>query len=211
MEIYNLICGYSLEVLLVALLAFVLTQIIKLPIKKATSKLDESKRKMVNVVILFIPLLISFVSFILLYGIRDGKFFSMKMLINSVSAFVLSLSLYAIFSRILLVIKGICEGKNSINSELGKDTIDYIKNIIKELSKELKLDSKELNKLTSELSKLESLRQLLLGDTVCVDEQKLSAVSKDISDLTQKKSEVAQSVALLNEKLQKYTEKLYKK
>lgn len=211
MEIYNLICGYSLEVLLVALLAFVLTQIIKLPIKKATSKLDESKRKMVNIVILFIPLLISFVSFILLYGIRDGVFFSVKMLVNSVSAFVLSLSLYAIFSRVLLVIKGICEGKLSVNSELGKDTIDYIKNIIKELTKKLKLDSKELEKLTSELGKLESLRQLILGDTICVDEQKLSSVSKEITELTQKKSEVAQSVALLNEKLQKYTEKLYKK
>lgn len=44
-EIFNIFKDYTLEVILIGLGAFLLTYLIKWPIKKATEKLDENKRK----------------------------------------------------------------------------------------------------------------------------------------------------------------------
>ena len=58
-ELFLNISNLSWEVALIAFIVFGLTMLIKWPIKNATSKLDENKRKAVNTVIVFIPMVLS--------------------------------------------------------------------------------------------------------------------------------------------------------
>lgn len=56
-----LIDNFSLEIFLMSLAVFALTMLIKIPIKKATSNLEEVKRQGINSLIIFIPLVLSFI------------------------------------------------------------------------------------------------------------------------------------------------------
>ena len=211
MELIDLLSSYSLEVVLIALGCFLLTEVIKLPIKKATARLDEDKRKMVNIVIMLIPLVLSCVASVLYYGIAYKTYFSMTVLSCVISSYVLSLSMYAIFSRIWLVIKGIYSGKVSYNDELTKDAISYIKGKLKELLKSLKIDEKDLASILSSFEDLSKQKELLSADKVCIDLEKIAEINSELDRLSAEKTAKEASIAQCKEKIEKYNAELYKK
>ena len=129
LEIFEVFKNNKLEVILIGLGAFLLTYLIKWPIKKQTAKLAEEKRKMVNIIIIFIPLILSAVASVVFYGITTREWISWIVVDCSISAWLISLSLYAVVSRIAILIRGLRSGKVKLNSELTKDTIKYIKEI----------------------------------------------------------------------------------
>ena len=205
-EIFNIFKNYTLEALLIGFGAFLLTYLIKLPIKKKTSTLEENKRKMVNIVIMFIPLVLSFIASVVYYGITERQWISLLVLDSAISSWLISLSLYAIVSRIWLVIKNIKSGKLQINSDLTKKTISYIKETIKTLNKENKTAEKSLEAITEKLTSLTQLRDLF-----CQDSSEILELNNEISSLKETENEYKAQIESNTEKINTFTEKLYTK
>ena len=205
-EIFNIFKNYTLEALLIGFGAFLLTYLIKLPIKKKTSTLEENKRKMVNIVIMFIPLVLSFIASVVYYGITERQWISLLVLDSAISSWLISLSLYAIVSRIWLVIKGIKSGKLQINSDLTKETISYIKETIKTLNKENKTAEKTLEAITEKLTSLTQLRDLF-----CQGSSEILELNNEISSLKETENEYKAQIESNTEKINTFTEKLYTK
>lgn len=117
----------SLEIIVISLAVCIITMFLKLPIKRATSKLDEDKRKMANSVILVIPLLLSLVACIIFFGATSGNWFAASCFESILSVWFLSLSIYAVISRVWIIIKGIISGKIKVNPELAKNAVNFFK------------------------------------------------------------------------------------
>ena len=210
-EIFNIFKDYTLEVILIGLGAFLLTYLIKWPIKKATEKLDENKRKAVNIVIIFIPLLLSIIASILYYGLAKDEWATAMVFDSAFSSWIISLSLYAIVSRIWLVIKGISSGKIEVNSELTEEAIKYIKENIKSISKQLKVDEKSLTNVVSKIEELAKLRDLLTSDTINPDMEKIADVNSQITNLETEQQKLESDIENKKNILNGYNDKLYAK
>lgn len=210
-EIFNIFKDYTLEVILIGLGAFLLTYLIKWPIKKATEKLDENKRKAVNIVIIFIPLLLSVIASILYYGFAKDEWATAMVFDSAFSSWLISLSLYAIVSRIWLVIKGISSGKIEVNSELTDEAIKYIKENIKSISKQLKVDEKSLTNVVNKIEELAKLRDLLTSDTINPDMEKIADVNSQITNLETEQQKLESDIENKKNILNGYNDKLYAK
>ncbi len=210
-EIFNIFKDYTLEVILIGLGAFLLTYLIKWPIKKATEKLDENKRKAVNIVILFIPLVLSVVASILYYGLAKDTWATLMVFDSAFSSWIISLSLYAIVSRIWLVIKGIASGKIKVNSELTDEAIKYIKENIKNISKQIKVDEKSLTDIVNKIEELIKLRDLLISDTINPDKERIADVNSQISNLETEQQQLQTDIESKKNILNGYNDKLYSK
>ena len=101
-ELFLNLCNLSWEVALIAFIVFGLTMLIKWPIKKATSKLEENKRKAVNTVIVFIPMILSILLNGLYYGIFKHEWFDGIVFESAGSIYILALAIYAIYSIVEL-------------------------------------------------------------------------------------------------------------
>lgn len=208
-EIFNVFKNYTLEVFVMAIGAFLLTYIIKLPIKKATNNLDENKRKAVNIVIMFIPLILSIIASVLFYGITNHEWISLTVLDSAISSWLLSLSIYAIVSRICIVIKGVWSGKIEINADLSTKTVKFLKSNLKEISKQLKIDEKELNQVVGKLEQVLNLKEDLTKNLSNVDLQKLTTLNSEIKLLEEKEIQLKQNINQKKQTINSYNEQLY--
>ena len=162
----------SLEVFVGALIVFLLTMLVKLPIKKATAKFDENKRKAINTVIVFIPLMLSVVLCVGYYLVLGKKLYFESIITNGLSVYVLSLSIYAIFARLWVIIKSVISGKKSINSTEIKAEIDEVKNSVTNLSSKFDFNLTGLDEIVKKIDILKNLKK-----SMTVDENGLSLVT----------------------------------
>ena len=144
----------SLEAIIISVLVFALTMLIKWPIKKYTSKFEENKRKAINTIIVFIPLILSYLLSTLYFGIFRKVWYGFEIVGCTTTASVLSVTIYTIYSRVVNMIKA---GRVNV-SELGEETISYIKSNIKSISKTLKVDEKKLQTILSNIESLINLQ-----------------------------------------------------
>jgi len=184
----------SIEVLVISLIVFALTMLIKWPIKKVTSKLNEDKRKAVNTLIIFIPIILSFLLTLLYSGIFKSEWFSLKVVETSISSWVMAFSIYAIYQRIVIIIKGLISGNIKIGDKVVKETISLIKSDINSLKENLKKDQKELNKVLDEKSILIKLKNELENTIEYSDLSKLSETNIEINSLTQNENKLRQQI-----------------
>lgn len=183
----------SLEIVVIALLVFGLTMLIKWPIKKWTAKYDENKRKAVNTVIIFIPMLLSFLFNTLYFGIFKSQWVSTQAFDGMVSSYVLAITIYAVFTRIIILIKGV-KGQ-SVGPNLSKEAISYIKKNSKTLSKALKLDEKELEKIVSKVDNLIKLRNEITNNIMLQDIPETENLEKQIKELNTKKNDILDKIS----------------
>lgn len=162
----------SLEVFVGALIVFLLTMLVKLPIKKTTAKFDENKRKAINTVIVFIPLILSVVLCVGYYLVLGKKLYFESIITNGLSVYVLSLSIYAIFARLWVIIKSVISGKKSFNSTEIKAEIDEVKNSITNLSSKFDFNLTGLDEIVKKIDILKNLKK-----SMTVDENGLSLVT----------------------------------
>lgn len=164
----------SFEVLIEAVLVFALTMLIKLPIKKRTAKFEENKRKALNTFIIFIPMFLS----VLLSTLYSGYFFkiwsSLKIYQNAISVYILSVTIYAIFSRIMVIVKSANSSKNETEAEKAFKEIKAAAEVVVN-----KLDFNNNNVSVIE-QKINQLKQL--KNTMSVDENGLSLITYDDID-----------------------------
>lgn len=199
------------QTLAIAFSAFLLTYLIKMPIKKWSSKLNEDKRKMSNTIIIFIPFVLSLIASILYYGLTKSNWFSLFVLDSAFSSWVCSLSLYAIVTRICIVIKGLKSGSSKVNNELTKDTIKYIKENIKTISHEVKSDKKDLSTIKDKLQTLLKLREQLTQDTVNPDQTKTYDVNCEINTLQEQETTINAKIQKSLSLIDGYKNQLYSK
>lgn len=191
----------SIEVLVISLVVFALTMLIKWPIKKATSKLEENKRKAVNTFIVLIPIILSFLLTTLYYGIVKCEWLSLKAIETAISSWIISFSTYAIYQRVVIIIKGLSSGKLKIGDKSLSEAVSAIKSDIKCLKENLKKDQKELSKVINEKSVLIKLKEQLESAIEDSDLFKLSETNIEINSLTAEENRLKQNIETLQMKI----------
>ncbi len=182
----------SIESIIIAGIVFALTMLIKWPIKKATSTLQENKRKAVNTVIVFIPIVLSFALSVLYYGIFLKQWFSTEMLDTMTSSYFLALLVYAIFSRIVVLIKGV--GGKTADENFSKETISYIKQNIKTISKTLKTDETKLANIVSQIENLVSIRNEICNNSLIQDIAGTEKLDNDLLCLSAQQTQLTADI-----------------
>ena len=193
----------SWEVVVISVLVFGLTMLIKWPIKKATSKLEEIKRKAVNTVIVFIPMILSLILSALYDGIFRKEWFTSVVFDVMGSSYLLAVAIYAIYSRIVILIKGTKSTTND-GSDLSKETISYIKKNIKTISSTLKVDEKNLTSIVNQIDSLLTLKDEILSNTSLQDIAATESIDNQINELQAQKQELESSINKSQEELEAY-------
>ena len=178
----------SLEIVVIALLVFALTMLIKWPIKKFTAKFDENKRKAINTVIVFIPMLLSVLFNALYFGFYKSQWFSTQAIDSMISSYVLTVSIYAVYTRIVILIKG-AKGEG-IDQTLSKEAISYVKKSAKTISKTLKIDEKELEKIVSKVESLVKIRDEITNNIMLQNIPETENLDNQINELNIQKNEI---------------------
>ena len=197
MNILETIRNTSIEIIVMALIVFGATMLIKIPIKKKTSTLAENKRKLWNSLIIPIPLLLSFITaivygFIFLDYIKVGK-----MLDLSISTYILSLTIYAIYSRIVVIIQGFKNGNISLDeciTQTQEVLLSDTSNIITEEERELLEVVNQIKILITEKELLTNSQQVSLAT--------LATTNIKIQSLQEKKKALENLIKNQKEKLQ---------
>lgn len=190
----------SVEVIVIAFIVFGLTMLIKWPIKKFTSKLDENKRKAVNTVIVFIPMLLSILFNGLYYGIFKDVWFSEIVFESAGSIYISSVAIYAVYSRILILIKG-TKSANENNDNFSKETIAFIKKNIKVISKTLKKDETNLKEIVSKIENLLNIRKEITNNVEYQDIATIENIDNQVNNLKVQKSNLDTMIDEQKEKL----------
>lgn len=201
----------SIQVIVISILVFALTMLIKWPIKKATANLEENKRKAVNTVIVFIPMLLCFVFSMLYYGLFENKWFDIVMYDTTASSYVLAVAIYAIYSRVVILIKGTKSSQSSLQeAELSKKTISYIKQNIKTISSSLKIDQSNLEKTIIEIEKLLSIRNEIKNNSLFQDIAQAEKIETQLNELETKKQSLTESISSKQTEIENYQKSLKK-
>lgn len=158
--IMYLVNNFSLEFFLMSLIVFVLTLIIKIPIKKATSKLEENKRQAVNSVIILIPLLLSFVANLIYFLIVEKNVLSLEYVSCALSVFVMSISIYLIVLRIVKIVRGVMSGKVTLQ-EVGVAIENVTQSLKSEEGSVVDASNTELDKIKKSIDTLLNLKEKL--------------------------------------------------
>ena len=155
-EIILALRSVSIEALVIAGMVFALTMLIKWPIKRFTSKFDDNRRRAINTIIILIPAVLSFALAVLYLGIFKKNWLGDNTVELGLSVYFLSLTIYAIFSRIVVIVKGLKNGKSVQSSDI-KENISAIKQDISQIE-----DSSErgdmVNKILSKIQELTTLK-----------------------------------------------------
>ncbi len=207
-EILNTIKHISLESLCIAFIVFALTMLIKWPIKRCTKKLTEEKRKAVNTVILFIPIVLSLILSILYYGIVKSLWFNLITFETAISAWIISLTIYAVYERIVILVKGIWSGKIKIDSELTKETLKFIKSNVKTLTSKIKVDEKQIKKIQENLTSLLEIKKVIESSVGNIDIAKLSETNIRIQELKNEERTLQLQIDESQKQIQNYSEQL---
>ena len=208
MELLDFINNFSLDILGVAFAIFILTMFIKLPIKKATSKLSEEKRKAINSVIIAIPAILSFILTTLFSGMVNNNWFSITIIENSITSCLLSISIYILYQRIVIVIKGFISGQKSLNETNLKEAISTIKNDIKSLNLVLKNDEIKLKDISKKILSLNDIKNKLESTTSLVDLNSLSETNIKIQELTEIETKLEEQIDNTRKQINEYELKL---
>lgn len=201
----------SIQVIVISILVFALTMLIKWPIKKATANLEENKRKAVNTVIVFIPMVLSLIFSTLYFGLFENKWFDVIVYDTMASSYVLAVAIYAIYSRIVIVIKGTKSSSSTeTESDLSKETISYIKQNIKTISQTLKLDQTNLETTVAEIEKLLSIRNDIKNNSMFQDIAQAERIDTQLSELETKKQELTTAISEKQAEIENYQKTLTK-
>ena len=201
----------SVQAIVIAVLVFALTMLIKWPIKKATAKFDESKRKAVNTVIVFIPMFLSLVFSSLYLGIFKKEWFKISVLDLLTTSYVLALTIYAFYSRVVILIKGSKSSSKKKQDDLSKETIKYIKGNIKTISKTLKLDEEKLGTILADIEKLLIVRDEVQGNLLFQDISQAEKIEKQLNALETEKQDLTNEISAKKVEVESYKNTLKKK
>ena len=178
-----LINNFSLEIFLLSLAIFYATMLIKIPIKRTTSKLDEAKRQGINTLIMLVSLTLAFIACLVYFWLSNKPIFSLDYVSCSLSTCIMSITIYLIYARIVIIIKGIISGKTKISAIDLKDTVSDITEAIKnkqESASENLTAKEKLNEIQNKINTLVTFKQQLENDSGV---QNLTAITETNNEI----------------------------
>lgn len=199
----------NFDFLVLSLIVFSLTMIIKWPIKKATSKLKDNKRKALNSIIVFIPVILSFISCTLFFGLTTDVWFNVEIVESTLSVWLIALTIYSIYSRLALVIKGVFSGKVKVNQQLASDILTYLKNNIKDLNKDLKNNEKKLKAINKKTNEIITLKNVMENSEESYDLAYITKINQDLNVLNTQESLVSNNINNIKNQITSFKNKLY--
>ncbi len=194
-----------------SLIVFGLTMLIKIPIKRATAKLEEAKRKSYNTLIILIPLILSILACFIYYGIERGANWVNLALKNSMTVYIFATFIYAVYQRIVIVIRGIKTKDTKINSTLPQDVVKYLKQNIKLINHTIKDEEKGLLNLSKQLKYLQDAKTKVENNLALQSITPLGELDESVAKLKREQDEGSNAILDVKNTLKKYEEKLHKK
>ena len=170
-----LVNNFSLETFLMSLGVFGATMLIKIPIKKVTSTMDETKRQGLNSLIILIPLVMSFLVAIGYFLIQDRPILSYSYITYSLSICIMAITIYLIYARIGIIFKGIFSVITSNKTSDNGTTAQY---------------KAELEEITKQLTALMALKQKLESNEGVQNIIAITETNNQITKLQDKKQEI---------------------
>ena len=193
----------SLDQLVIASILFSLTMFIKKPIKHITSKFKDTKRKAINSVIILIPIALSTIINTLYYLLLKKTFIAYEIITSITNSWLISLSIYAIYQRVKIIIKAYLEGKQDIslikeNKELIKNEVIDLLTSIDNCKKILKETNSKINNLLKQKNKNINITTLFQTNI------ELEALNKKEKTISNKLHELTNKLDTLKEEDIKY-------
>ena len=184
-EVISLLELVSLESLFIGIVTFLVTMLIRKKIKFKTNKLKEEKRKLVNSILIIIPLCISMIiSFIYMYSFNVLELFAL--IECGCNAWFISMSVYAVYERIGIVIKGVLTKSEDVKVERIKESINSLKKVIKEKEKKMRIVKGKIDGLVHKRDKETSLGIVL-------------KINRELNSYIKKEIDLKEEVKLLKE------------
>lgn len=205
---FDFIKNFSIETLIIGVIVFLLTMILKIPIKKKTSTLTEEKRKAVNCIIVIIPFVLGIICSLLYSGIFKHSWLSIDILEIGLTSTLLSFTINAIWEKIVILIKAISRGEIKISSTEAKEMIKEIKNKIKEISSKIESDNEIYNNLVVRLNELNERKSQLINRLDDLNLNELSQLNIEIQKLSNEENSLKKQISEEQTQLQNYTQKL---
>ena len=190
-----LINNFSLEIFLMSLAIFGATMLIKIPIKRATSKLDEAKRQGINTLIMLIPLVLAFIACLVYFWIVNRPIFSLDYVSCSLSTCIMSITIYLIYARIAIIVKGIISGKTKVTAEDVQNAVTDITEAIEnkqENPSETQTTKEKLTQIKDKINTLINFKQKLENDGGV---QNITALTETNNEIKHLENEQAQLLA----------------
>ena len=194
-----------------SLIVFGLTMLIKIPIKRATSKLEERKRKSYNTLIILIPIVLSILACFIYYGIDGKSNWTDLALKNSMTVYIFATFIYAVYQRIVIVIRGMKSKDTKINSTLPQDVVKYLKQNIKLINHTIKDEEKGLLNLSKQLKYLQDAKTKVENNPTLQSITPLNELDESVAKLKREQDERSNAILDVKNTLKKYEEKLHKK
>ena len=210
-EILFNIQNITLEIALMSLIVFGLTMLIKIPIKRATSKLEETKRKSYNTLIILIPIVLSILACFIYYGIDGKSNWTDLALKNSMTVYIFATFIYAVYQRIVIVIRGMKSKDTKINSTLPQDVVKYLKQNIKLINHTIKDEEKGLLNLSKQLKYLQDAKTKVENNPTLQSITPLNELDESVAKLKREQDERSNAILDVKNTLKKYEDKLHKK
>lgn len=179
-----LLNNFSIDVFLLALGVFFATMIIKIPIKKATKNLHEAKRQGMNSLIILIPLVLSFLAVLVYFVCLNREIISLTYISFSISTCIMAIAVYSIYSRVVIIFKGIMSGKMQLNEKTVENVIDELDNMVKETKRE------ELSEIRNKIVSLINFRQQLKDSGTIQNITAIEETNQEIQKLELKKQQL---------------------
>ena len=201
----------TLEIALMSMIVFGLTMLIKIPIKRATAKLEEAKRKSYNTLIILIPLVLSILACFICYGINGDANWVNLALKNSMTVYIFATFIYAVYQRIVIVIRGINTKGTKINSSLPQDVVKYLKQNIKLINHTIKDEEKGLLNLSKQLKYLQDAKMKVENNPTLQSITPLNELDESVAKLKREQDERTNAILDVKNTLKKYEEELHKK
>lgn len=190
-DIFMLIKSLSIETIIISIIVVIITGFVKVPIKKITSKYTSDKEKSLNTLITAIPLFISSMLTFIYLTINKTAFSFNKLTNCSISSWIISLSLYAIYEKTKIFIKGFISGN------LDENSINGATIIASKLLKQLTIDEKDLTMINKELIKLYKVKENNISNL-----EKLSNINIEINKLKTKEKQLKKEINSTKNKIQ---------
>lgn len=207
MELFNFFENSSFDVFVISFITFILTMIVKIPIKRATAKFNENKRKALNSVIIPIPIIFSYVISTIFYGIQYNVWFSYEILECSLKAYLIVLTVYTIYQRMIILVKGFMSEK-TLNSNEVVDAVLFAQNTIKNLNLAIKDNDGQLKKVSKEIYNLLSIKNKVQSDLSEYDFKDINDIDNKISELEEQEYRLKKLINIEQNEINEIKQKL---
>lgn len=198
--ILSLVNYVSLDTILISFIIFCITMIIKTPIKNITSSFEETKRKAINSFIIIIPIILSILLNLIYIKTFVVEWTSFELIKSIMNSWILSLSIYAIFKRIRIIIKAFIKG------ELDQENLEIfnneIKNEIEQLLQSIETNQRLLDETKDKLTRLNNSKKVIQSNPDKVNIATIFQANVEIGLLTQKELTLQNEINKTKQKLE---------